>query len=76
MFVPVARPDTISLLIAVSTKRKWEVQHLVVKFAFLNRRLHEEVYFRQSEGFEVPDEEEKVYKLFKALYGLCQAPRA
>nr|GEU36887.1 retrovirus-related Pol polyprotein from transposon TNT 1-94 [Tanacetum cinerariifolium] len=31
---------------------------------------------KQSEGFEVVGQEEKVYRLYKALYGIKQAPRA
>lgn len=37
--------------------------------------MKEEVYFTQPEGFEIKGKEEKVYKLYKALYGLRQAPR-
>nr|GEV56057.1 retrovirus-related Pol polyprotein from transposon TNT 1-94 [Tanacetum cinerariifolium] len=44
--------------------------------AFLNGELKEEVYVNQPPGFEVEGEEEKVYKLKKALYVLQQAPRA
>ncbi|BBN69407.1 hypothetical protein Prudu_927S000300, partial [Prunus dulcis] len=36
----------------------------------------EEVYVDQSDGFVVPNYEDKVYKLKKALYGLKQSPRA
>ena len=46
-----------------------------VKSAFLNNDL-KEVYVRQPPGFAVPEEEGKVYRLCKALYGLRQVPRA
>jgi hypothetical protein len=47
-----------------------------VKSVFLNGDLKEEVYVRQSTGFIVTDQEGKVLRLRKALYGLRQAPRA
>jgi hypothetical protein len=38
--------------------------------------LEEEVYVRQSPGFESLEFPHQVYKLRKALYGLKEAPRA
>lgn len=76
VFAPVARLETIRLLLALSAKEGWEVHHLDVKSAFLNGELLEEVYVMQPEGFEKKGQEQKVYRLLKALYGLRQAPRA
>ncbi|KAL8101414.1 hypothetical protein AgCh_033340 [Apium graveolens] len=76
VFAPVARLDTIRLLLALSAKEGWEVHHLDVQSAFLNGELQEEVYVTQPEGFVKEGLEQKVYKLVKALYGLRQAPRA
>ena len=75
-FAPVARHDTIRLLLALAGQMGWKVYHLDVKSAFLNGILLEEIYVQQPEGFEVIGHEHKVYKLHKALYGLKQAPRA
>lgn len=76
MFAPVARIETIRLIIALAGSQGWEVHHLDVKTAFLHGELKEEVFVSQPEGFVVPGEEHKVYKLKRALYGLRQAPRS
>ncbi|KAL4589803.1 hypothetical protein LXL04_002713 [Taraxacum kok-saghyz] len=58
------------------TKQGWQVHHLDVKSTFLNGDLQEEVYVSQPEGFVKEQHQYKVYRLYKALYGLHQAPRA
>ncbi|KAJ0936654.1 putative RNA-directed DNA polymerase [Helianthus annuus] len=75
-FAPVARIETIRLLLAVAAKESWVVHHMDVKSAFLNGELVEEVYVTQPTGFEIKGKEQMVYRLHKALYGLRQAPRA
>jgi hypothetical protein len=75
-FAPVARMDTIRLLLAVAAHKNWKVFQMDVKSAFLNGDLQEEIYVEQPAGFVVQGEEDKVYMLKKALYGLKQAPRA
>jgi hypothetical protein len=74
VFAPVARLDSVRLLIALAAHERWEVYHMDVKSAFLNDDLQEEVYVEQPTGFIVADKEHKVLKLKKALYGLHQAP--
>jgi hypothetical protein len=76
VFAPVARLDTVRLLISLAALKGWEVHHMDVKSAFLNGDLRDEVYVEQSEGFIKKGCEHKVIKLKKALYGLHQAPRA
>ncbi|KAJ0502363.1 putative RNA-directed DNA polymerase [Helianthus annuus] len=76
VFAPVARMETIRVILAMAAKQNWSVYHLDVKSAFLNGELKEVVYVKQPEGFLVPGRENKVYRLRKALYGLRQAPRA
>jgi hypothetical protein len=46
------------------------------KSAFLNGPIKEEVYVKQSPGFEGEEYPNHVYKLHKTLCGLKQAPRA
>nr|GEU80601.1 ribonuclease H-like domain, reverse transcriptase, RNA-dependent DNA polymerase [Tanacetum cinerariifolium] len=76
VFAPVARMETVRLILALSAYHRWEVHHLDVKSAFLYGELKEEVYVTQPKGFKKPGNENKVYRLVKALYGLKQAPRA
>lgn len=76
VFSPVARIETVWLLLVLVAQCKWQVYHMDVKTAFLNGELLEEVYVTQQEGYVVKQQEHKVYRLFKALYGLRQAPRA
>ena len=46
-----------------------------VKTAFLNGYIHEEIYMDQPEGFISEENELKVCKLEKSIYGLKQASR-
>ena len=74
-FFPVARLDTIRLLIAIVAQKGWRVYQLDVKSAFLNGFL-EEVYVEHPDGFAVKGHEDEVDLLKKALYRLKQAPGA
>jgi Reverse transcriptase (RNA-dependent DNA polymerase) len=64
------------LLLSIAAHKGWEVHHMDVKSAFLNGELEEDVYVIQPPDFEIQEEEHKVLKLHKDLYGLRQAPRA
>ncbi|KAE8735701.1 UDP-Glycosyltransferase superfamily protein isoform 3 [Hibiscus syriacus] len=75
VFAPVARLETIRLIISLAAQNKWKIQD-GCKSAFLNGVLEEELYIQQPSGYEVKGHEDKVLKLKKALYGLKQAPRA
>ncbi|CAL5401670.1 unnamed protein product [Camellia sinensis] len=75
-FAPVARLDTIRLLLAIAAQKCWKIYQLDVKSAVLNGFLQEEIYVEQLEGFVMQGHEDKVYLLKKTLYGLKQAPRA
>jgi hypothetical protein len=76
VFAPVARLESVRLLLALAARTGWSVHHMDVKSAFLNGELEEDVYVMQPPGFVISGESSKVLKLDKALYGLKQAPRA
>eukprot|EP00253_Pinus_taeda_P035128 PITA_35128 len=75
-FVPVAKINTIRIMIELATKQNWKMHQLDVKSVFLNGELKVEVYLVQPEGFLKKGEEHLVFRLKKALYGLKQAPRS
>lgn len=67
VFAPVARIETVRLLINLAAANGWEIHHLDVKTAFLHGELKETVYVSQPEGFEIKGSEHKVYKLNQIL---------
>ncbi|GJU40276.1 putative ribonuclease H-like domain-containing protein [Tanacetum coccineum] len=76
VFAPVARIEAIRLFLAFASYKGFLVYHMDVKSAFLYGIIKEKVYVHQPPGFVDPAHPNKVYKVFKALYGLHQAPRA
>jgi hypothetical protein len=75
-FAPVARLESIQILLAYVAHHSFRLFQMDVKSAFLNGPIKEEVYVEQPPGFEDDRYPDHVYKLSKALYGLKQAPRA
>jgi hypothetical protein len=75
-FAPVARLESIRILLAYATHHDFKLYQMDVNSAFLNGPIKEEVYVEQSSGFEDEEYPNHMYKLHKALYGLKQAPIA
>jgi hypothetical protein len=75
-YAPVARLESIRILLAYATYHGFKLYKIDVKSAFLNGPIKEEVYVEQPPDFEANEYPNHVYKLSKALYGLKQAPRA
>jgi hypothetical protein len=72
-YAPVSRHATMRTLLAVAANRKWDVQQLDIKTAFLHGDVDTKVYMQQPAGFI--DGAENVVVLGKSIYGLKQAPR-
>jgi hypothetical protein len=75
-YAPVARLESICILLAYATHHGFKLYQMDVKSVFLNGPIKEELYVEQPLGFEDSEYPNYVYKLSKALYGLKQAPRA
>ena len=74
-YAPVARLESIRILLSYAAHHNFKLQQMDVESAFLYGPLNELVYVKQPPGFEDPNFPNHVYKLDKALYGLKQAPR-
>jgi hypothetical protein len=75
-YAPVARLESIHILLAYPTYHGFKLYQIDVKSAFLNGPIKEQVYVEQPPDFEDSEYPNHVYKLSKALYGLKQASRA
>ena len=72
-FAPVAKTDSIRLLLAFATARDFKIHQVDVKSAFLNSKLEEVIYMRQPKGFTAKGKEDWVWQLNQTLYGLRQS---
>jgi hypothetical protein len=75
-FAPVAKLESIQILLTYATHHDFKLYQMDIKNAFLNDPIKEEVYVEQPCGFESEEYPNHVYKLCKVLYGLKQALRA
>ncbi|RVX04712.1 Retrovirus-related Pol polyprotein from transposon RE2 [Vitis vinifera] len=75
-FAPVAKLNTVCVLLSLAANLDWSLHQLDVKNAFLNGDLEEEVYMDIPAGLETTSNFNKVCRLRKSLYGLKQSPSA
>jgi hypothetical protein len=75
-FAPVARLESIRILLAYATHHDFKLYQMDVKSVFLNGPIKEEVYVEQPPSFESEKYHNHIYKLHKMLYGLKQVSRA
>jgi len=69
-FTSVTRIASIRVLFALASIHKLVIHQMGVKTAFLNGELEEKIYMNQPEGCATTENEHKVCKLVKSLYGL------
>ena len=74
-FAPVAKMNTVRILLSLATHDNWQLIQYDVKNTFLHSDLDEEIYMNIPPGF-AGNMSNNVCKLKKALYGRKQSPRA
>lgn len=75
-FSPIAKLDTVRVLLSLAANLDWPLHQFDVKNAFLHGDLKEEVFMDIPPGYTTSPNGKFVCKLQKALYGLKQSPRA
>ncbi len=73
LYSPVARIQTLKLLLSYCCQNRLIIMQMDVETAFLNGYVKSEVFVKQPPGYD--DGTDKVCKLEKALYGLRESPR-
>nr|GEU44722.1 copia protein [Tanacetum cinerariifolium] len=75
-YAPIARLESIRILLAYACALDFKLFQMDVKSAFFNGFINEEVYVAQPPGFIDLTKPNHDYRLKKGLYGLKQAPKA
>ena len=73
-FAPVAKMNSICLVLSLAALHSWEFHQMDVKSAILHGDLHEEIYMEQPPRY-VQNNSSLVCRLTKSLYDLKKAPR-
>jgi hypothetical protein len=73
-FTPMAKMNTVRILLSLAVQFSWPLQQFDVKNAFLHGDLEEEIYMEIPPDFVSRTGKGMVCKLKKTLYGLKQSP--
>jgi Reverse transcriptase (RNA-dependent DNA polymerase) len=69
-FSPVAKLNSVRVILSIAANLEWPLHQLDVKNVFLHGELEEDIYMEMPLGYQPPNMMGKVCKLKKALYGL------
>ena len=75
IFAPVARNESIRLLLSLAAERDWELGQLDIETAYLHGVVDRDIYMERPDGYH-DGNSGLVCKLNKTLYGLSQSPKA
>ena len=67
-FAPIARLESVRILLAIASYLNFKLYQMDVKSDFLNGMLQKEVYVKQPKGFVDPYRSDDIYKLKRALW--------
>ena len=73
-FTPIAKIDSIRLVLSIVASKRWEVHLMDVKIDLKHGKIHEDICMQHPKGFI--HDPSLFFRLKKYLYGLKQAPRA
>ncbi|CAI5994470.1 unnamed protein product [Closterium sp. NIES-64] len=74
-FSPTPKMTTLRVLLHIAAHRDYELHSLDFSTAFLQGRLHEEIWLHRPLGFTGNFPPGTQWSLRRPVYGLCQAPR-
>jgi Reverse transcriptase (RNA-dependent DNA polymerase) len=74
-FTPVAKMNTVRILLSIAVNNGWTLHQMDVKNVFLQGTLKEEVYMNLPPGHRKENVPNLVCRLKKLIYGLKQSPR-
>ena len=64
------------ILISIAAHLDYKIWQMDVQIAFLNGHIEEDIYMMQPDDFVAKNQEQRVCKLEKSIYGLKRASRS